>query len=154
MEGIWVIFLPKAGKEDYSLPKSFRPITLASFALKGLEKIVMWRLESTTLKKILSPHQHAFIPDRNCDTALAEVTDHIEKANLRGLSAAAVSLDIRGAFDNVGLNAAVQSLCKKGFPFWMTNWYKHYLYNRFSTIEIRLLPLDDTPKSADYTSIS
>ena len=35
-----VIFIPKPGKEDYSSPKSYRPITLTSFVLKGLERIM------------------------------------------------------------------------------------------------------------------
>lgn len=33
-----VIFIPKAGKKDYSQPKSFRPISLTSFLLKTMGK--------------------------------------------------------------------------------------------------------------------
>ena len=36
-----VIFIPKPGKEDYSSPKSYRLITLSSFVLKGLERIML-----------------------------------------------------------------------------------------------------------------
>ena len=39
-----VIFIPKPGKEDYSSLKSYRPITLSSFVLKGLERIMLWYL--------------------------------------------------------------------------------------------------------------
>ena len=39
-----VIFIPKPGKEDYSSPKSYSPITLSSFMLKGLERIMLWYL--------------------------------------------------------------------------------------------------------------
>ena len=35
-----VTFLLKPGKSDYTGPKSFRPISLTSFLLKGLEKLV------------------------------------------------------------------------------------------------------------------
>ena len=45
------IFIPKPGKESYSKPKSFRPISLAPFLLKGLERVVAWYLEETMLKK-------------------------------------------------------------------------------------------------------
>lgn len=33
-----VVFIPKPGKMDYSLPKSFRPISLTSFFLKTMER--------------------------------------------------------------------------------------------------------------------
>ena len=35
-----VIFIPKPGKDDYSLPSSFRPISLMSFVFKGMERLV------------------------------------------------------------------------------------------------------------------
>lgn len=34
-----VIFIPKPGKDDYTQPKSFRPISLPSFFLKGMERL-------------------------------------------------------------------------------------------------------------------
>ena len=39
-----VIFLQKPGKTDYSEPKSFRPISLTTFLLKTLEKLVLWEI--------------------------------------------------------------------------------------------------------------
>ena len=33
-----VIFIPKPGKDDYRMPKAFRPISLTNFLLKGLER--------------------------------------------------------------------------------------------------------------------
>ena len=46
-----VIFIPKPGKEDYSSPKSYRPITLSSFVLKGLERIMLWYLREKVFQK-------------------------------------------------------------------------------------------------------
>ena len=40
-----VIFLPKPGKETYRKPKSFRPISLSNFLLKGLERLIVWRMD-------------------------------------------------------------------------------------------------------------
>lgn len=132
-----VIFLPKAGKDDYSLPKSYRPITLAPFLLKGLEKAILWRLESTILKRtVFSKHQHAFLPDRGCDSALSDAFDYVEKATLSNKKALCVSIDIRGAFDNVDIEAAIAALKRKRLPFWALRWYEHYLKSRFSTISI------------------
>lgn len=35
-----VVFIPKPGKDDYTTPKSFRPISLTSVPLKGLECLI------------------------------------------------------------------------------------------------------------------
>ena len=34
-----VVFIPKPGKADYSLPKAYRPISLTSFVLKTMERL-------------------------------------------------------------------------------------------------------------------
>ena len=54
-----VIFIPKPGKEDYSSPKSYRPITLSSFVLKGLERIMLWYLRERVITRALES-QHAY----------------------------------------------------------------------------------------------
>ena len=41
-----VIFIPKPGKSDYATPRSFRPITLSSFMIKVMERIVLWHLNN------------------------------------------------------------------------------------------------------------
>ena len=56
--GAWletkVVFIPKPGKTDYCDPKSYRPISLSSFPLKGLEILIFWHINNTTLKT--NPH--------------------------------------------------------------------------------------------------
>jgi hypothetical protein len=46
-----VIFLAKPGKEDYTDPNAFRPISLCSFLLKGLERLILFHLEESCLIK-------------------------------------------------------------------------------------------------------
>ena len=72
-----VSFIPKK-KPDKSSPKSFRPITLASFLLKGLERIVQWHFNETILQNLLS-NQHAYTKGRSCDSALSEVVNKMER---------------------------------------------------------------------------
>ena len=36
------VFIPKPGKDDYNTAKSFRPISLMSFILKTLERLLFW----------------------------------------------------------------------------------------------------------------
>ena len=72
-----VIFLPK-DKPDKTSPKSFRPITLSSFFLKGLERVVQWHFQETILRSPLI-NQHAYSKGRSCDTALDEVVNRMER---------------------------------------------------------------------------
>jgi hypothetical protein len=44
-----VVYIPKIGKTDYALAKSYRPISLTPFLFKGLERLVHWHLQETTL---------------------------------------------------------------------------------------------------------
>lgn len=100
--GANVCFIPKPGKGDYQAVRSFRPISLTSFFLKLMEKLVLWRLLSVELKnKPLSPNQHAFRPGRSTESALHGIVDKIERALLGQEFALGVFLDIEGAFDNV-----------------------------------------------------
>ena len=103
-----VIFIPK-DKPDKSSPKSFRPITLASFLLKGLERIVQWHFNETILQKPLS-NQHAYTKGRSCDSALSEVVNKMERGMIKKEHTLLVSLDCTGAFDNLSFDSSVQAL--------------------------------------------
>jgi len=51
-----VVFIPKAGKKDITDPKSFRPISLTSFLLRTLEKLVDVSIRSTLLVELEKPY--------------------------------------------------------------------------------------------------
>ena len=53
-----VTFIPKPGKLNYAVAKAFRPISLTSFLLKGLEKLVDRYLRKSAVP--IHPRQHAF----------------------------------------------------------------------------------------------
>ena len=100
-----IIFLPKQNKMQYNKPNSFRPISMFNVLLKGLEKLVKWNLERTALaEKPFNKTQHAYSRVKNADTALATLTDLIEKGFLRKKFALWVFLDISGAFNNLNTN--------------------------------------------------
>ena len=130
------VLIPKPGKEDYSKPKSFRPICLSSFLFKIMEKMVKIEVEKRLENMPLNKHQHAFRKGRSCDTALVEVVSCIEKGLLRKEFALGVFLDISGAFDNLDPNAAARGLERIGTDKCIVNWYKNYLTNRLINVEI------------------
>ena len=126
-----VIFIPKAGKKDYSEARSFRPISLSSFMLKTMERVVLWHMNETTFKtNPLSRNQHAFRPGFSTETALTNMVNSIETAFGKKHEALGVFLDIQGAFDNVDPHSIVRCMKKRGFDNNVIEWYKHYLLGR------------------------
>jgi hypothetical protein len=56
-----VVFIPKPGRNSYCGPKDFRPISLTSFLLKTLERLVDRYLRDEVLAlKPLHPNQPAY----------------------------------------------------------------------------------------------
>jgi hypothetical protein len=106
-----VIFLPKEGKDDYASPKAYRPITLSSFLLKTMERVILWYLLEKVIELPLAK-QHAYTAGLSTETALSTFVDDIEKAIYRGQYVLAVSLDCSGAFDRIGFDSAARALKK------------------------------------------
>ncbi len=130
------VFIPKPGKDDYSIPKAFRPISLTSFCFKTLERLILWNLEATTFRtNPLHERQHAFRKGHSTETALSQVVDQIEEAIYNGRQAMAVFLDIEGAFDNLNTDSAVKAMEKHKIPDQVIKWYSYYLRNRTSAVQ-------------------
>ena len=59
------IFLKKAGNRPLHEPKSYRPICLASFLFKALEKVLKDKLEQQNVyPQKISDRQHGFVPNK------------------------------------------------------------------------------------------
>ncbi len=66
-------FIPTPGKGDYTKAKSFCPITLSSFILKAMERVVLAHLEETyNIYDRLNVNQHAYRKGLSCDSALSD----------------------------------------------------------------------------------
>jgi hypothetical protein len=127
-----VIFIPKQGKDNYNNPKSFRPITLSSFFLKTLERVVLWEIEDRYLiQNPLSDVQHAFRTGKSTDSALSVVVDKIE-SGMDNQHTIGVFLDIQGAFDNISFESAISALVKKGIDVNIIKWYESYITKRLT----------------------
>jgi hypothetical protein len=124
-----VIFLPKEGKDDYSSPKAYRPITLSSFLLKTMERVVLWYLLEKVTNLPLTM-QHAYTAGLSTETALSTFVDAIEKATCRGQYVLAVSLDCSGAFDRIGFDSAKKALEAHNVPKEIIRWYDIVLRHR------------------------
>ncbi len=78
------VFIPKPGRDDYSIPKSFRPISLTSFCFKTLDRLVLWHLERTTFRcRPIYERQHTFRKGHSTELALSQVVNKIESTILQ-----------------------------------------------------------------------
>lgn len=110
------------------MPNSFRPISKFNVILKGLEKLVKWELERTSLcEKPLHKNQHAYSRVNNVDTALVQVVDEAEKGPLRKEFTLGVFIDIAGAFNNLKTENALEAMRKRGFPEHLVSWYESFV---------------------------
>lgn len=125
-----VVFIPKAGKLNHSAAKDFRPISLSSFVLKTMERILDQSIRSLFTEEKISKNQHAYLKGKSVDTALHEVVKEAEKALYHNQYALAAFLDIEGAFNNVTTEAIREALNSLGVDNALIRWIGNMLNSR------------------------
>jgi ribonuclease HI len=127
----FVTFIPKAGKTTYDETKAYRPISLMSFMLKSLEKIIDSKIrEENLIAQPISPAQHAYQKGKGCESALHALTYEIEKSLDQGDYAVAIFIDIEGAFDNTAFYNIAEALRSRNIEDWTINWIESMLKSR------------------------
>ena len=90
-----VIFIPKPGKNPAD-PKGYRPISLSSFILKTMERLVDLYVREHLL---LHENQFAYRKGKSTELAIHQLVSKLEKAKTHGNAALCASIDIQGGFD-------------------------------------------------------
>lgn len=131
-----VTFIPKPGKEDYSSPKSFRPISLTSVLLKGLERLVDRHIKEEMNETFqIHESQHAFQQGKSTESALHELVSQIENTFDKKEFLVATFMDIAGAFDNISFDAISTHITECGLNAKVIDWIKFMLTHRTITFE-------------------
>ena len=127
-----VSFIPKPGKSDYTDPKSYRPISLSSFVLKGLEKVILYHVNEEHINKdnFFSKNLYSYREGINTEDALHNLISKIEKAILNGEYAVVLFLDIESAFNTADINSIIKNLSEHGIDNLTVRWIKYMLENR------------------------
>lgn len=126
-----VIFIPKPGRSDYTNPKSFRPISLTSFLLKTMERLVERDLRDGALKDIpLHRNQHAYCQGKSTESALHAVVTRIEEALREKIICLGTFIDIEGAFDKTHYSSIGEALMHHGADPSLVGWIKSMLGKR------------------------
>ncbi|XP_037942706.1 uncharacterized protein LOC119675572 [Teleopsis dalmanni] len=109
-----VVFIPKAGKTSHSNPNELRPISLSSFMLKALERIIDFEIRRVIDPNLWSPTQHAYTKGKSTERALHALTCTIEKTLKVKEFCIVAFVDIEGAFNNILPSAIANALSRLG----------------------------------------
>lgn len=131
--------------------KDFRPISLSSFLLKIMERLLSLQITQRLTPGNFSEAQHAYRKGRSVETALHEVVGSIEQALNHKEYALAAFLDVEGAFNNVNLASIHCSMVAVGLDPLITLWIDNMLSTRningsLGTSEVRKTATRGTPQ--------
>ena len=110
-----IIFLKKDGKQSYSVPGAYRPITISSYIGKLMERILAHRLEKYLSKiGMIDENQEGFSKGRNTIRYLHRLTAGIKGDILKKLTVICLFIDFEKAFDSVWKKGLIVKLWNVG----------------------------------------
>lgn len=125
-----VVFFLKKGK-DPKASTSYRPICLLPVLGKVVEKLIRLRvvygLESN---KFLHKAQYGFRECRSTEVAIISALDYVKEVKCKGLYPVLVSVDIKGAFENIQWNFVRAILREAPIDLGLISVIDSYLCNR------------------------
>ena len=131
-----VVFIPKAGRSGHVTAKDYRPISLSSFMLKTMERLVDFDIRNSIVSSLLSQSQHAYLKGKSTETALHKAVSCLEESLDRKEFSLAAFLDIEGAFNNVEASAIMKGLEAVEVPGGLRIWIEHMLTSRIVSTDI------------------
>ncbi|XP_054746283.1 uncharacterized protein LOC129250708 [Anastrepha obliqua] len=124
-----VVFIPKGGNTTLTKAKDFRPISLSSFLLKALERLLDMNIKEEICNKV-SPSQHAYSKGKSVETALHALVYTVEKSLHYKENTLAAFLDIEGAFKYIYPEAITTSLTEMGVNRALVSFIERMLTGR------------------------
>ena len=132
--GVRVVFIPKLGQPNYAVAKAYRPISLTSFILKTLEKLIDRFLRDVVLKThSIHPNQYAYQQRKSAESALHHVVFQIEKGMNKKQFALGGFIDLVGAFSNMTFNSIATSCRDHQIQEPIIEWILKMLKDRIVT---------------------
>ena len=154
-EGRWiwnkaqVIFLRKSGKDTYSKPGSYRPISISAYIGKLIEKIIARRIQKfLSLIGINDPNQEGFMEGKNTIRYLNRLITGIRSDIQKKLTSICLFIDFEKAFDSVWKKGLLVKLHDLGIKGKILNLINSFLMNRIVSLNING-KVGDARKCAD-----
>ncbi|KAF6525599.1 hypothetical protein HZS61_011394 [Fusarium oxysporum f. sp. conglutinans] len=133
------VVLRKPGKDNYTVPKAYRPIALLNTTGKIMEAVIAKRLSYIA-------ETHGLLPDthmggrklRSTEHALHLIIDKIYDAwnTGQGKVASLLLLDVSGAFDNISHARLLHNLRKRRIDERTVKWIGSFLRPRLTKLSI------------------
>ena len=131
------VTLRKDRRPDYSIPSSYRPISLENSLAKFVEKIVAKRMMTAAEQNGMLPWtQMGARQKRSTISALELLTSTVQTAwqASPGCVVSMLGLDIKGAFDNISTERLIWVLRREGFPEWIVKYVNNFVTRRRTKI--------------------
>jgi len=117
------VFIPNPGRDSCGIRKDFRSISLTSFLLKTMKRLVDRFLRDDILVLMpLQHNQHAHQAGKSVETALHQLVVWVEKVLDQQETALGVFLDTERAFNNTSYESMCVALAKHGVDHTIIRW--------------------------------
>ena len=132
-----VTFIRKAEKDSYLVPGAYRPISIASYVGKIMERVLSKRLLLFCQKEqIIDEAQEGFLPQRNTSRYLYKMTASIAEARRRRMTAMILFIDFEKAFDSVPTASLIVKLNRYGIDGNFLRLIYSFLSSRKMTLKV------------------
>ncbi|KAL0929461.1 uncharacterized protein CTRU02_215627 [Colletotrichum truncatum] len=113
----------KPNKDDYTIAKAWRPISLLSTLGKVLESVMAERISHAVETYGLLPTSHfGARKQRSAEQALVLLQEYIYRAWRKRKVLSLVSFDVKGAYNGVYKERLLQRLSARGIPEKLVKW--------------------------------
>ena len=133
------VVLRKPGKDDYTVPKAYRPIALLNTIGKIMDAVLARRLSYLVETENVLPNSHmGGRKKRSTEHGLHAIIEKIYAAwnTAEGQVASLLLLDVSGAFDNVSHQRLLHNLRTRKVDEKLVRWIASFLSNRRTRITI------------------
>jgi hypothetical protein len=132
-----IIPLKKPDKDDYTVAKAWRPISLLSTLGKLLESVIAERISHAVETHGLLPTNHfGARKQRSAEQALVLLQEQIYTAWRGRRIVSLISFDVKGAYNGVCKTRLLQRLKARGIPEKLLRWIEAFCSERTATIQI------------------
>jgi len=156
-----IIPLKKPSKDDYTVAKAWRPISLLATLGKLLESVVAERISHAVETHGLLPTNHfGARKQRSAEQALLLLQEQIYTAWRGRKIASLISFDVKGAYNGVCKERLLQRMRARGIPDELLRWINAFCSDRTATIqvnghssEVQSLPQAGLPQGSPLSPI-
>lgn len=132
-----IIPLKKPNKENYTIAKAWRPISLLATLGKVLESVIAERISHAVETYGLLPTSHfGARKQRSAEQALLLLQEQIYAAWRGRRVLSLISFDVKGAYNGVCKERLLQRMRARGIPEVLLRWVEAFCSERTATIQI------------------